>query len=280
MECLTEGEKNSILMIVCVISICFGIVVILLSLLPKIFEPLTRYILINLSINSILNNSSFLIGLSATGNFCISVSYIKSCLLIPGVLFSSLIPQTLHSVFVKNKSLSYRPFKFCLILSYIIIPLMSLLPFSTNSYDNEEYKCSGLKKYTEGIIWRFLLIYTPSVSIIIRVLVYYAQLYKKLRNYEEFSYWSFFIDRGLIYSLAYLIIFIQLTVARIIQLASDSCAADWFLFSGICCIFMIGTFNAIVTLSRKDVIYSILFILKIKSRRYSNSEYVRVIINE
>ena len=280
MVCLSKDQENSTLIIICFISISFDLLVILLSLLPKIFEPFTRNILINLSINSILNNSLFLLGLNATGTLCVSISYLKTCQLLPGVLWSSLIPQTLHSIFVQEKTLSQRPFKYCLLLSYLIIPIVFLLPFATNNYDHKDFNCSGLDKHTTGIVWRFLLIYFPSVTIILRVLVYYAQLYKKLKNYQEFSCWSFILNRGLIYSIIYLLIFIQLTVSRIIELASDSCYADLLLFSAICCIFMIGSFNAIATLIRKDVIRSILISLKLKSRRDSDSDFVRDILNE
>lgn len=280
MKCLSLEQNSDVLFIVSIISFTLDLAVILLSLIPKIFEPLTRNILINISINSMLSNLLFIIGLYSEGDFCLFISYFKSCLLLPGILWSSLIPKILHSVIINQNNISSKQYKYCFIFTYLIVPLIFLLPFSTNSYNSGYHNCSGLNKSTSGIIWRFVLIYAPSILIILIVLVYCVQIYKKLKKTSVFGIWSFLIDRGMIYSLIFLVVFIQLIIARIIELINDDCYAKTFLFIGIFCIFMTGTFNFIATLLRKDVCYGLLYSLKVLNRAESNAEYIEEIINK
>ena len=277
-DCVSLNTQHLLYSVVCYISGVSDIIVIVLCLLPKVMESLTKKIIISIAVNNLLNNLSFLVSIHSTGGFCIFISYFKSTLLTSGVIWASLISKILYELLVKESQPKPYLFKLSCFICYVIIPILFLLPFTTSSYSDIDYYCVGIENNLHGIIWRFVLVYIPCFLIIFQVIFYYFRIYKILKKSDSFTPLSFLMNRGLTYSFIFLIAFFLLSLARIIQLLNPDCTSTILVVIGVTLIDLQGFFNVCITISRPDVRKSLRKSKVYRERVISDGVYIEQIL--
>lgn len=278
-DCVTLDTQYLCYSIVCYISGVSDIIVIILCLLPRVMESLTKKIIISIAFNNFLNNIFFLLSIHSTGGFCLFVSYYKSTLIISGVIWAALISKILYEILVKGNQPKPSMFKVSCFISCVVIPILLVLPLITNSYSDTDYDCNGFKKDLNGIIWRFILVYLPCFLIMLQVCYYYYRIYKILKKSDSFTPSSFLLNRGLIYSMIYMIAFFLLSVARIIQIFNPSCTSTILVMIGVILIDLQGFFNVCITISIPDVRQTIYSLKFHRNRIESEGNYIEQILS-
>ena len=277
-DCISMDTQNICYSIVCYISGISDIIVLILCLLPGVMEALTKKIIISIAVNNLLNNLFFLLSIHSTGNFCLFVSYFKLTLLPSGVIWAALISKVLYELLVKRDQPKPYLFKVCCFMSYVVIPILFIIPFTTHSYSDTSYDCHGFTHDLLGILWRFILIYIPCFFIMLQVCFYYISIYKVLKRSDSFTPLSFLLNRGLIYSLVFMIAFFMLSVARIIEIFHPSCTSTILVLIGVLLIDLQGFLNVCITISRPDVRNSLRSRKVRRSRVDSDGFYIQQIL--
>lgn len=277
-SCLSKNTQYYWYSIVCYISGGSNLLVIALCLIPRVMESNTKKIIISIAINNLLGNLFFILSINSTGYFCVFVSYFKTSLLPMGVIWAALISKILDDFLIQRKQPKPYLFKVSSLICYVIIPILFILPFSTNSYAITDYDCSGFKNDVFGIMWRFILMYLPCFLIMMMVFVYYFRIYRFLKTSDSFTTISFLLNRGLIYSILFIVIFFLLSIARIIELFHPTCTSSILVFIGVVLIFLQGLFSLFITLSRQDIRQFLQAFLT-NRERVESDDYIDQIIN-
>jgi hypothetical protein len=275
-NCLDRENEEYLRLIVCSVSIAAGIFVIILCLLPKLLEKTTKKVIFFLALNSIVRCTLEIIAMDAHGWLCLIISYSKNIFLISNVIWSGFIAKTLDNVVTNQGEYNPRYFLFTLLLSYIIVPSIELLPFITNSYDSEI--CGGLKYDLIGLIWRNTIVYLPCFSIIIVTLVYYARMYRFFKKRGgEIELSGLLIDRGLLYSILFIFLFLLLFSVRIMEYIHESKGTSCFRLAGSIYVYLQGIIVMIITLAREDIKEKVF--CKKPQRSESTESYLNFLIN-
>jgi hypothetical protein len=278
MACMLQSTEHLSYLIICYTSIGSGIVTIILCVMPGLMEPLSRKIMIHISINCILNSLFCILSYYAVGSFCLFVSYFKSCLIQPAVIWAALIAKILDDSFVKKITFNPKIFLYCCFLNYFVIPVLLLLPFITNSYVDTNRNCTGFTLDNFGIMWRFLLIYFPCYLITFKVIFYYVRIYKHLRKLDTFSHFALLVNRGLIYSFYCLAIFSMFSIGRTIHIFCLNCFSFFPVFVASCLLYFQGIFNLSITLMRNDIRDGLINLIKPAERLESEGNYIDQIL--
>ena len=127
-------------------------------------------------------------------------------------------------------------------------------------------------------MWRIWLVYFPCLVIIGATLYYYFRMYRCIRARGDVKFKGIIIDRGLLYSVIFVFIFVVLVAFRILDyLESES--ADCFIFSAAFLINIQGVLVLGITALRKDV-REVLCCSKSRiSRAISEGDYIGSILN-
>lgn len=276
-ECLIEDSEFYVTIITNSISISSAIVVIILCLISRFIERLTSTIIIFLSINSIARSSLDIASFFASGVPCIIISYLKNIFLISSVIWSGFIAKTLDDVITCKKDYNPKLFKLSFLASYLLIPLLELLPFTTSSYESKN--CIGLKVDRTGLIWRMTIAYLPCLIIIAFTIIYYYRMYKYIKSKDNVAIKGILIDRGLLFSLIFILIFIILAIIRIVEYFHQNYESSCFRLVGVIFIYLQGLFVLVITLARDDIQEMLCCKERKNQRLESDADYLNFLIN-
>jgi hypothetical protein len=128
-------------------------------------------------------------------------------------------------------------------------------------------------------MWRFIILYIPCLLIISAAIFYYVRIYRYLKSSDSFSKLGLLINRGMAYSLFFLVIVVLLIIARILQLFSNNCYSRGFVFTAVSLIYLQGFFMLVITLARGDVRSAVRNMIKPRERLESEGDYIEEILN-
>lgn len=277
MECIDPEVSNWIMISLCITSIISSIFVIVLCIIPDLIEKLSGRLLILFSFNNLCRSLLFILGLFSTGYFCLIVGFLKNIFLMSNVLWSLFIVRRIVQCTIKKEDISPNKFYYWFLFSYIGIPALESLAFITNSFDNTI--CDGIKQDLTGVIWRITIVYTPSLLATGWILWLYYKILKFIKLKININAIEFSIERGLLYSLQFVIIFIPLPFLRILSVYSDSAIVECFIFAEAALINFQGTILLILTLLRTSIKLWICCKSSDLLRFESEGEYISSIIN-
>lgn len=103
----------------------------------------------------------------------------------------------LYQIFVKNNDDIEKYFKYWAILAYIILPILQIVPFITDSYTHVGTLCT-LKQDYYGNIWRLVCVYIPIWLHIALTIYFYIRLYGEIKTIQKKSVGSNLELRSLI----------------------------------------------------------------------------------
>ena len=276
-RCLIEDTEFYVTVVTNSISISSAILVIILCLISKFIERLTSTIIIFLSINSAARSSLDIASLYASGVPCIIISYLKNIFLISSVIWSGFIAKTLDDVITLKKDYNPKLFQLAFLTSYLIMPLIQLLPFITSSYETK--KCSGLQINKIGLIWRMTIAYFPCLIIISFTIILYYRMYKYIKSKDNASIKGILIDRGLLFSIIFIIIFLVLAIIRIVEYFHQNYESSCFKLVGVIFIYLQGLFVLVITLARDDIQEMLCCKARNSKRLESDADYLNFLIN-
>ena len=274
-SCLDKDTEIIFTIITCSSSILSGSITLSLSLISNSFEALTKRIIILFSFNSIARSILDIISIYITGPVCILISYLKNIFLISNVIWSGFISKTLDEVITRRQDYKPRFFFYCLIASYIVFPLFHLLPLITNSLESNE--CQGIKTDFTGLMWRMSLVYFPCLAIIGVTFYYYYRMYRCIRARGDVKFKGILIDRGLLYSIIFVLIFVILVAFRILDYLENE-GADCFIFSASFLIGIQGVLILGITVLREDFRELLCCSRNRVSRAISEGDYISLIL--
>jgi len=271
------GLVNSILFLTCLVSILASFITLALCLTTKQIENLSRKLLLCFCFNNIGRCSMFIIGLYSKGYLCLIVGFMKNVFLISDVLLSFFIAKCLVRSLIDRKEIKAKEFYYWLIGSYIGIPAVEALAFTTNSYDG--ITCNGIKVDVTGVIWRAVLVYSPCTVLVVLILLMYCKIYKHLDQKHSVNKMEFCIDRGLIYSVQLSIIYLPLLFIRLFSIFYQNSITDNLLLAERIIGYLQGIFLLILTLLHKGIRESICCKPSDRNRLLSEGEYIADILN-
>lgn len=268
---------NLILISICLTSILASFITIVLCFIPNLIENLSRKLLMCFSLNNIGRCIMFIIGLNSKGYLCLFLGFMKNVFLISNVLWSFFIAKGLVQSLKNREEINPKEFYYWLLGSYLAIPAIESLAFTTNSYDS--ITCDGITKDLMGVIWRTLLVYLPCTALTISILFMYRNIYKYLNQEYAVNKFEFLIDRGLIYSGQFIIIFLPLPFIRLGLIYFQNSTTEALMLAENVIIYMQGIILLILTLMRSGIREKICCKFNNKNRFLSEGEYINDILN-
>jgi hypothetical protein len=140
---------------------CFAIIIICLS--SDLFEKFTRIILLNMAISDFLRSLFMALAFwIPDSRLCQFSGYIINYTFQVITVWALFICITLSKQIHDHRYNYAKHLKIWTIFVYLILPIIDLLPLFTNSYGYADSFCS-LELDIYGNIWRFSLIYVPSL---------------------------------------------------------------------------------------------------------------------
>lgn len=91
------------------------------------------------------------------------------------------ISHTLYKAIVHYPDNLEKHYHFWLFLAYIIIPLLQVPPFITQSYGEVETLCT-LEQDTFGNLWRLICVYIPIWTHVALTVYYYGKMYLRIKT--------------------------------------------------------------------------------------------------
>ena len=187
--------------------------------------------------------------------FCVTSAYLLYSLSLSNYIWAACITFTIYQIIVLEETEVLKYYKNWVLSAYCLPLSLDLLPFITSSYVNKEDYCE-LNFDLIGSIWRFTIVYLPTMIILIFIMVLFIRIYKKAKIFKSFSAFSIVIERGLIYSIIIALFEFPLFAIRVIQAFYYDCVIEYF-FVGFTFLFLLqGFFNAVAFFMNKTVIKS------------------------
>lgn len=277
MECIDIELNNLITSSICILSIASSIFVMILCIIPNLIEKLSSKLLMLFAFNNLCRSSLFIIGLFAHGSVCLIVSFLKNIFLMSNVLWSLFIAKRIVQCTVKKEEINPSKIYYWLFISYLGIPALEALAFITNSYD--DLICDGIKLNLTGVIWRISIVYIPSLFLTGWIFWLYYKILNFFKLKKNINVFEFSIDRGLLYSVQFIIIFIPLPFLRLLAHFNDSVIVECLIFAESTLIYFQGTILLFLTLLRTSIKEWICCKSNNLLRFESEGDYIRSIIN-
>lgn len=180
-------------------------------------------ILKNMSIIDLIRSFVFLFPYSYSSNFyfCQVFATVVNGALFSNCIWSVFIVITLNQQYSNFPEPPNKSFMIWNIFAFILVPIYQILPILTNSYGFNDGFCT-YKEDSLGYIWRFI---QEGLILIICVagVVMNIKLYQKYVGYHFFNFSEYFFEKGMVYSIIYLIITATVLVFRFTEIYVNSC---------------------------------------------------------
>lgn len=254
-------DTEFIFLLICSSLGIFGcLIIITLQLKNKYMRGYFNTLILFITISDILRSTFTVIPCSlVSSQLLVSIFgiIIQSSLLI-SLLWSTCILLTLHSVF----SLSIPDFekhkKNWLIICFVLVPLIMMLPITTNSYTKTDHVCD-LDNNLTGFIWKSCLIFIPSAVCIITSFVICIKIHSKIKTANISSQKKSIIKRVSLFPVVMCIDVLPTIFFKVFESFFDVCIVGQFNILALGIFALNGFFNMI------------LFILSNSARGKSNS---------
>ena len=156
---------------------------------------------------------------------CLFYGFLDNYIYISNMILALYLTFTIYQIVVLEEFSFEKYHKYWLFCSIFGSAFLQALPFITNSYGMEGVICELLIDKV-GTLWRFLVLYTPLLIMLIIIIILSSKIYKKISVLENISFSSIVFERGLIYAIIISIVFVPFMILRLIQYFVNNCATE------------------------------------------------------
>ena len=213
------------------------------------FKPLRTFslkIVLYMTISDILRSVIFIYPVyhNKTSLICSFFAYIRALTYVISIYWSFCISFILYQTITKFKDNFERNEKYWVFTGFVIIPLCSIPPFFTHSYEYN-YWTRDLKEDTYGQVYRACRDFVPIYLARFTMIYMYFKIYYHLKRLELINFKELLLEKGFIYPVIIILSSSLLLPLRVGELFYNEC--ELFVFSLICYAFfgVHGIFNFI-----------------------------------
>ena len=241
-------------LICCGLSCAFSLLVIFVIFKKSLFKTYSFKILTYISLNDFLRS---LIGLFESlivdnNPSCLIYGFFDNYFFLSNMVLSLCLTCTIYQIVVLENFSFEKYHKHWVLFSFVAVGFILSFPFITNSYGKSSGLCQiNIDKV--GNIWRIIIIYTTSLSMLFAIIIISVKIYKKIKLLGTISFISIVFERGLVYTFIISLVLIPFFVIRVLQIFTDDCNIQSYVTIAYIFYNLQGFLNAIVFFSNKTI---------------------------
>lgn len=256
MVCFMNTYPLEICLILCTcsLSLIFSFLVIYIIYKKKLFKTYSFKILAYISLNDFLRSLIGIFGSLMVQNYesCIIYGFFDDFFFVSNMVWALCLTFTIHQIIVQEEPYYEKYHNYWIIASFLAVSILQSLPLITNSYGLSVGVCALLTDEM-GTIWRFSVLFAPSLLMLIAIIILSIQVFRKVKILGHESFNGVIFERGLIYALIISLVLIPYIIIRVVQIFFENCdalnsAIIMFIFYN-----LQGFLNAIVFFKNKTV---------------------------
>jgi hypothetical protein len=160
------------------------------------------------------------------------------------------------------------------ICGFILPTVLHLFPLITDSYGFNEGSCT-YKDDFYGIIWRAISEFSMFFIVVVAI-VGYVKVYK---GFKDFTLRQVVFEKGMIYSILFLVTFVVLILFRFLAFFLGFCKVYPFAFLSYCLVSLNGFLNFLALTANKSFWDELWKIVKLQGAKSDSFDYFQTIIS-
>jgi hypothetical protein len=209
--------------------------------------------------------------------YCKIAGLIANATISTNAIWSVSICFMLHQIHVYYPEQPKFYQKTWIVTGFLIAPAFQCLPLLTDSYSKNQFGCT-YKNDTTGILWRSFQ-YSFIVISILASILYYVRDFLRLRHLKIFTVWQVVFEKGMIYSVIFLVIICVISIYRFVEFEKSFCEIYGLSILSYSLLALHGFFNFVAIFFNKNLRIVIFSLLKKERERFDSDAIIDALIN-